>query len=180
MDYSAALQVLHSIARALPGLYSAVVVFSAITGLIVTSKGVTLLIQSNKAQQSAPGSCYFMIFLGPLMLSLGTVLNVASYTLFRRSTNPVILQSYSPYASNDDFRVGLYAITTYITFFAWVLVAKAIYVGATGAHNRREKWVSEALVLWGLAGCCVAFPYFVDALSMTLGQGRYGTEYLTF
>lgn len=180
MDYSAALQVLHAIAEAVPGLYKALVVISAIAGVIVTSKGVTTLVQSNKAQQSAPSSSYFMIALGPLMLSLGTMLNVASYTLFRQVTNPVILQSYTPYESADDYRIALFAIVTYINFFAWVLVARALFVGATGAHNRREKWVSEALVLWGLAGCCIAFPYFVDAISVTIGQGKYGTDYLLF
>ena len=180
MDAMPALNVLHSIARALPGLYNLVIICAAIMGVAVTLKGLNLISQSNKAQQAPPGSAYLLLLIGPLGLSLGTLLNVASFTLFRQATNPVAMETYVPYESSDDFRIALYAITSYIHFFAWVLVARAVYVGATGAHNKRENWVFEALVLWALSGCCIGFVYAVDAVSYTMGQGAIGTEYLTF
>ncbi|GEM_PF-1863181 len=179
VDYSNFINVFHSIAEQIPGLYRALIVISAITGVLLTNSGIQAISSSNKAHQQPKAGSYFKVFFGPLMFSLGALLEMGTYTIFRTQTNPIVLMSYTP-QSGDDTTVVLYAVRFYITFIGFLLMARATYVGAIGADTKRENWHFEALALYGLAILCYAFDLGVDMISNSVGQGALGTEYFSF
>ena len=128
VDYSNFINVFHSIAEQIPGLYRALIVISAITGVLLTNSGIQAISSSNKAHQQPKAGSYFKVFFGPLMFSLGALLEMGTYTIFRTQTNPIVLMSYTP-QSGDDTTVVLYAVRFYITFIGFLLMARATYVG---------------------------------------------------
>lgn len=166
-------------AKSLPSLQMLVFLLSGVVGVFTVIFALASYSTEVKRGQSPTAKTLSGLLVGSLLLSLPSVMDVWSYSLFGSSAEPKIVTS-AVLSASDPVRRTIHALTLYINFIGWIALARGLWTLKQGPVYQNEGWVSKAIVLM-LAGTCAAnFALFVDILANTINAQPLGSMYFAF
>ncbi|WP_045861750.1 hypothetical protein [Teredinibacter purpureus] len=163
----------------LPGIQGAIFLVAGLAGLV--SVGLSLLHQvtaGRRGQGPLPATIAGLIF-GSLLLSLSTVVNIFSVSIFGAVADPKIISSYTP-VTGDNTRIAIQAIVAIVNVIGWVAAARGLWRWRVGPKYDQPGWFGSGLT-FVLAGSIATNLYvFADVLAVSVGAIPIGTNYFSF
>ena len=163
----------------LPGIQGAIFLVAGTLG--VFSIGFSLIHQvsaGRRGQGPLPATIAGLIF-GSLLLSLSTLVNMVSVTIFGAVADPQIISSYAP-VTGDNSRIAIQAIVAIINVIGWIAAARGLWRWRVGPKYDQPGWFGSGLT-FVLAGSIATNLYvFADVLAVSVGAIPVGTNYFSF
>ena len=163
----------------LPGIQGAIFLVAGFAGVL--SVGLALLHQvsaGRRGQGPLPATIAGLVF-GSLLLSLSTVVNIVSVSVFGSAADPQIINSYAP-VTGDNTRIAIQAIVAMINVIGWIAAARGLWRCRVGPKYDQPGWFGSGLT-FVLAGSIATNLYvFADVLAVSVGAIPVGTNYFSF
>lgn len=170
---------LQEAAQSLPPLQDFVFICAGVLGVFSVIFALTGHFTEARRGTSPYGKTLMGLFIGSLLLSLPTVMEVFSTSLFGSAGSPKIVTN-SNLTSTDSVRRTLHAITLYISVVGWIAGARGLWVYKTGPQYQEQGWFFKGTVLLVAGSCATNFALFVDILANTVNADALGTMYFTY
>ena len=122
---------IQSAAQSLPSLQSFVFIICGVIGIIVVIVSLANHVNEGRRGQSQTTKTIVGVLIGSLLLSLPTVMEIWSTTLFGIEGDPKIVES-AALTETNTVRRTLHAITLYINLIGWIAGARGLWEFKTG------------------------------------------------
>jgi len=163
----------------LPGVQSAILRFAGVAGIFAVIASLIHQVVSGRRGQAPLGSTIAGLAIGSLLLSLPTVVNIISVTLFDSAADPKLISSFTQ-TNGDSVRIAIQVLVAIINVIGWFAAARGLWRWKVGPKQNQPGWFGSGLT-FVLAGTIAINLYvFADMLAVSVGAMPVGTNYFKF